>query len=137
MVFGASMSGLLAARVLSGYYDTVTVVERDALPDGPVKRRGVPQGSHAHLLLARGAEILDSLFPGFLVELAAAGVPVWDGDLAKRDVRVGTHKLPGMGRCAVPCRTTTRVVCSWKIVCAGGCLPYRTSPCWPAMNSWN
>jgi 2-polyprenyl-6-methoxyphenol hydroxylase-like FAD-dependent oxidoreductase len=102
MVFGASMSGLLAARVLSGYYDTVTVVERDALPDGPVKRRGVPQGSHAHLLLARGAEILDSLFPGFLVELAAAGVPVWDGDLAKRDMRVGTHKLTRNGQMRRP-----------------------------------
>jgi hypothetical protein len=41
------MSGLLTARVLSDFYDTVTVVERDVLPDGPANRRGVPQDSHA------------------------------------------------------------------------------------------
>jgi hypothetical protein len=49
------MSGLLAARILAEFYDTVTVVERDVLPDGPVIRRGVPQGNHVHVLLARGS----------------------------------------------------------------------------------
>ena len=45
VVLGASMGGLLAARVLADFYDRVTVVERDSLPTGPVNRRGVPQGS--------------------------------------------------------------------------------------------
>ena len=35
VVLGASMSGLLAARVLADYFGTVTVVERDVLPDEP------------------------------------------------------------------------------------------------------
>jgi choline dehydrogenase-like flavoprotein len=35
VVLGAGMAGLLAARVLSEFYDSVTVVERDRLPDYP------------------------------------------------------------------------------------------------------
>src|SRR5258708_18045951 len=76
VVLGASMGGLLAARVLADAYQRVTVVERDLLPECAADRQGVPQGRHAHALLARGAQILDELFPGLLADLAAAGVPV-------------------------------------------------------------
>jgi len=76
VVLGASMGGLLAARVLADAYQQVTVVERDRLPESVLDRRGVPQGRHAHGLLPRGAQILDELFPGLLAELAADGVPV-------------------------------------------------------------
>jgi 2-polyprenyl-6-methoxyphenol hydroxylase-like FAD-dependent oxidoreductase len=84
VVLGASMGGLLAARVLADFFRTVTVFERDELSDDPVNRRGVPQGRHVHALLPRGAHILDELFPGLLNELVAAGAPAWeDGDLSK------------------------------------------------------
>jgi 2-polyprenyl-6-methoxyphenol hydroxylase-like FAD-dependent oxidoreductase len=54
VVLGASMAGLLAARVLADFYRTVTVVERDMLlPDTPANRRGVPQGKHGHVLMRR------------------------------------------------------------------------------------
>ena len=76
VVLGASMGGLLAARVLADAYERVTVVDRDLLPERAADRQGVPQGRHAHALLARGAQILDELFPGLLADLAAAGVPV-------------------------------------------------------------
>ncbi|MDX6301761.1 MAG: hypothetical protein QOF53_2975 [Nocardioidaceae bacterium] len=75
VVLGASMAGLLAARVLTEYYQRVMVVERDRLPAVGETRRGVPQGRHAHLLLPRGADTLDELFPGFLDALVAEGVP--------------------------------------------------------------
>ena len=51
VVLGASMAGLLAARVLSEFYGTVTLVERDVLPEAAAHRRGVPQGRHMHALL--------------------------------------------------------------------------------------
>lgn len=76
VVLGASISGLLAARVLAEHFSQVTVVERDRLPVDGRPRRGVPQGRHAHLLLAPGARVLDELFPGVLAELVQAGVPV-------------------------------------------------------------
>jgi len=71
VVLGASISGLLAARVLADAYERVTVVDRDELPEYAAARKGVPQGWHAHALLASGAQILDELFPGMLPELSA------------------------------------------------------------------
>jgi 2-polyprenyl-6-methoxyphenol hydroxylase-like FAD-dependent oxidoreductase len=98
VVLGASMGGLLAARVLADFYDTVTVVERDVLPDDAVNRRGVPQGRHVHALLGRGSQILAELFPGFLDELVAAGAPVFDyTDLSKVFSSLAGHQLMRTG----------------------------------------
>lgn len=80
VVLGASIGGLLAAQVLSEFYDQVTVVERDALPDGDEQRRGVPQGRHIHALLAGGSLAIEELFPGILDELVADGAVVAGGD---------------------------------------------------------
>ena len=41
VVLGASMSGLLAARVLADFYRSVTVVERDVLPTETAQRPGL------------------------------------------------------------------------------------------------
>ena len=97
VVVGASMSGLLAARVLADAYQTVTIFERDVLPDAVVPRKGVPQGRHAHGLLPSGAQVLDDLFPGFLAGLVAAGVPVI-GDFRELWFSVGGHLLCRDGR---------------------------------------
>ena len=67
VVLGASMAGLLAARVLSDHFAAVTLVERDRLPEGFEDRRGVPQGRHVHGLLASGQAILRQLFPGLMM----------------------------------------------------------------------
>jgi glycine/D-amino acid oxidase-like deaminating enzyme len=84
VVLGASIAGMLAARVLSDHFDTVTIVERDVLGAAPENRRGVAQGRHLHGLLLRGAQSLDELFPGFLEELVADGAPCFDGsDLSR------------------------------------------------------
>lgn len=82
VVLGGSVTGLLAARVLTEHYRQVTVVDRDRLDPGRTgARRGVPHGRHVHGLLARGQQILEQLFPGFTAELARAGVPT--GDLGR------------------------------------------------------
>src|ERR1700685_4703240 len=65
IVVGGSMAGLCAARVLSRFYDKVTVIDRDAYPVGAHERPGVPQSRHVHALLMRGRLELDRLFPGF------------------------------------------------------------------------
>jgi 2-polyprenyl-6-methoxyphenol hydroxylase-like FAD-dependent oxidoreductase len=95
------MGGLLAARVLAEFFETVTVVERDELPDDSAVRRGVPQGRHVHVLLARGAQILDELFPGFLDDLVADGAPVWgEGELSELLLSFGGHEIVRSGRVA-------------------------------------
>lgn len=78
IVLGASMAGLLAARVLSERYRRVIVIERDDLPTAGEHRRGVPHGRHIHALHPRGREILDELFPGLSTSLAASGAGLCD-----------------------------------------------------------
>lgn len=76
VVIGASMAGLLTARVLADRFERVTIVERDELPDGPASRKGVPQGRHAHVLLVSGERVIRELFPGLAEELVAGGAVV-------------------------------------------------------------
>jgi 2-polyprenyl-6-methoxyphenol hydroxylase-like FAD-dependent oxidoreductase len=78
VVLGASIAGLLTARVLSSHFGQVTIVERDTLPDGPHIRKGVPQGAHAHGLLASGYRVIDEYFPGIMTELEQLGAPRGD-----------------------------------------------------------
>ncbi|MFF7259192.1 FAD-dependent oxidoreductase [Streptomyces sp. NPDC008159] len=72
VVVGAGLAGLLAAAALRDHAE-VTVVERDALPDGPEARKGVPQARHAHLLWSGGARAMEELLPGVTEAWLAAG----------------------------------------------------------------
>jgi 2-polyprenyl-6-methoxyphenol hydroxylase-like FAD-dependent oxidoreductase len=76
VVIGAGIAGLCAARVLSDFYSRVTVFERDELPSTPANRVTVPQDRHLHMLMARGANEFENLFPGLLEDMVAAGVPM-------------------------------------------------------------
>jgi 2-polyprenyl-6-methoxyphenol hydroxylase-like FAD-dependent oxidoreductase len=78
VVLGASMGGLLAAQALSSYFERVTVIDRDVLPEGSELRKGVPQSPHAHGLLAGGYRVMDEYFPGMMDELEALGAPRGD-----------------------------------------------------------
>jgi hypothetical protein len=78
LVLGASMAGLLAARVLADAYAQVTVIDRDQLPQTSSHRRGVPHGRHTHALLARGQQALEELLPGLTAELVAYGAAAGD-----------------------------------------------------------
>lgn len=78
VVLGASMAGLLAARVLTEAYRTVTVIDRDTLPEIGAHRRGVPQGRHQHGLHPRGGAVLEELFPGLTAHAVAAGASSGD-----------------------------------------------------------
>jgi 2-polyprenyl-6-methoxyphenol hydroxylase-like FAD-dependent oxidoreductase len=75
IVIGASIAGLLAARILHDHFDLVTIIERDQLPQGADYRKGVPQAHHTHVLMMRGQQILERLFPGFSNDLDAYGAP--------------------------------------------------------------
>jgi 2-polyprenyl-6-methoxyphenol hydroxylase-like FAD-dependent oxidoreductase len=76
VVIGGSVAGLVSARVLAKHFDHVTLVERDPLPAAPWEvRRHLPQAHHQHLLLLRGWQVLEALFPGFDQALEALGAP--------------------------------------------------------------
>jgi len=73
VVLGASVGGLLAARVLADHFEQVVVLERDLFPPLGDQREGVPQGHHAHALLAAGHSVLERLFPGFRDDMVTLG----------------------------------------------------------------
>ena len=73
IVIGGSIAGLLSARVLTKYFDRVTVIERDHFPNAPTFRSGAPHARHAHALLVRGQEIMEGYFPGMTDALLAQG----------------------------------------------------------------
>ncbi|MDT0612667.1 FAD-dependent oxidoreductase [Streptomyces lancefieldiae] len=73
VVVGSSLAGLTAARALANFMDQVTVVERDWVPRGPGRRRGVPQARHTHSLMTAAQQGLEQLFPGIRQDLTDAG----------------------------------------------------------------
>ena len=72
------MAGLLTARVLSEYFDNVTLLEKDTVRDEPESRKGQPQTRHVHALLMSGFSVMRDLFPGIQEDLEAGGATVCD-----------------------------------------------------------
>ena len=79
---GASIAGLLTARVLSDVVDEVVVLERERLTDSVAPRGHVAQGRHIHLLLSAGLDRLVGWFPGIEEELELRGAAPTDGTRA-------------------------------------------------------
>lgn len=73
VVLGASWAGMLAAHVLARHLESVTMVDRDVLPNHPGHRKGLPQARHVHVLWSGGAHIVDGLLPGTTDRMLAAG----------------------------------------------------------------
>ena len=73
VVVGASVAGLIAARVLADHFDEVTAIEQDELSDQPVIHKSVPQGHHLHAMLAGGIKVMSSLYPDFTEEFVRRG----------------------------------------------------------------
>ncbi|CCH32001.1 FAD-binding monooxygenase [Actinosynnema sp. NPDC047251] len=99
IVLGASMAGLLAARVLADRYAEVLVVDRDDLAADDTAeghsttRRGVPHGAHLHDLPAAGLLALEDLLPGITEEPTSNGAVAGDGTANVRWV-VNGQRMP-------------------------------------------
>lgn len=78
IVLGYSLAGKLAARVLADTFQEVIVFEKDSEQENRMPRKGSPQSHHPHVLLKRGANGLETLFPGLTEELLQNGAAVFD-----------------------------------------------------------
>jgi 2-polyprenyl-6-methoxyphenol hydroxylase-like FAD-dependent oxidoreductase len=85
---------LAAAKAVEPYFDKVSVLDRDALPEGPDVRPGTPQSRHAHALLAGGSRALEALFPGIGSDLLKAGALKGRAGLALRYEQPGFDPFP-------------------------------------------
>lgn len=92
IVIGASIGGLLTARVLSDHFEQVSMIERDPVHDEPESRKGQAQTRHLHVLLASGYEIVSRLFPGIQQELLAGGAIEGDQGAGMRWHHFGVWK---------------------------------------------
>lgn len=116
VVIGAGLAGMLAAAALSTVADEVVVLDRDELPDGPEHRKGLPQGRHAHLLMAGGLDAMEDLVPGVSIRrhLLAAGaheIALGSGMIALTPegwLRRWRHPGPRMLTC-------TRALLDWAV----------------------
>jgi 2-polyprenyl-6-methoxyphenol hydroxylase-like FAD-dependent oxidoreductase len=96
IVIGASMAGLLTARILADHFGKVTLLERDTFPAPGLNRKGVPQGRHIHVLLERGRQVMETYFPGLSDTLAGLGaVTIPDTSLNVRWFHSGAYHQPG------------------------------------------
>ncbi|QCN99958.1 2-polyprenyl-6-methoxyphenol hydroxylase-like oxidoreductase (plasmid) [Azospirillum argentinense] len=114
IVIGGSISGMLAARVLSESFAHVTVLERDRYGDGPALRKGQPQGWHVHLILARGRMELERLFPGLGPDLEAAGAVCFQWSEGAR-VNGPFGWLPDYTSDRLLVRGSTRALLDWHV----------------------
>ncbi|MEU6404608.1 FAD-dependent monooxygenase [Streptomyces sp. NPDC046985] len=116
VVIGAGLAGALAAAALRPAVDEVVVLERDDLPGGPEHRKGLPQGRHAHLLMAGGLAALEELAPdadvrGRLLAAGAQEIALGWGMLAHTSegwLRRWRHDGPRMLTC-------TRALLDWTV----------------------
>jgi 2-polyprenyl-6-methoxyphenol hydroxylase-like FAD-dependent oxidoreductase len=76
VVIGSSIAGMVAGQVLTRYFKQVTIIERDPWDHWTAAadfRQGVPQARHPHILLKRGEQILNELFPALTRQLKDQG----------------------------------------------------------------
>lgn len=129
VVLGAGMAGLLAARALHPHFARVTLIERDELPTQAAQRKGVPQGHHAHTLLAGGRKALEELFPDFTTELTQRGALTRDmlesGRFIFQGCRFATAKSHTQGLIAsrplIEAQTRARVLALANVQLIEGC----------------
>ncbi|MEE5152538.1 FAD-dependent monooxygenase [Pseudomonas alliivorans] len=78
VVIGGSVTGCLTAAVLARRFERVTVIEKSDFHDETAPRQSIPQEHHVHLLLLRGKQIIEGIFPGILSALEEGGAQVAD-----------------------------------------------------------
>lgn len=94
IIIGGGIGGLLSAKVLSGYYDEVLLVDKDDFPEMPKNRSGAPQDFQPHRLTPRGRMIMNRLFPGFNDDLLALGAPSSLHKMVHLSNPYGSHAIP-------------------------------------------
>ncbi len=73
VVLGGSIAGITTAKVLSEFFPRVVVLEQDPVHRRHEGRNGAAQGWHLHHLLIAGQRQLESIFPGIIDDMVAAG----------------------------------------------------------------
>ncbi len=121
IVLGGSIAGLFSARILSDYFDHVTLIERDVYSETPELRKGVPQAQHAHALMGRGYNVMADFMPSIADDLANNGALTMDTGLQVRAFNFGAWGKTFEG--GVSGIVASRALLDWTVHCAVQQLP--------------
>jgi len=88
VVVGASIAGLFAGRVLGDFFDEIVLLDKEALDEGPIPRKAVPQGNHIHGILTPTFHVLERFLPDLIDDLIRNGAHMFDGG---KDWRFNVH----------------------------------------------
>ena len=106
LVIGGSIAGMATAKVLSEFFERVIILEKDQQHARTEARPGAAQGWHLHHLLIAGQRQLDSVFPGILDDMVAAGAFKVDMGEHYRVMLAGSWKQAS--------RTDVEIVCAGR-----------------------
>lgn len=115
VIIGGGIVGLLAARVLSDYFHC-TLIEADKPPESPEPRKGAPQTTQPHILLAQGYRIIEELFPAIGSDWVAKGtLPIdWVKEFYRYNRLTGWN-VTGSDSSEILSVTCTRPLLEWCI----------------------
>jgi NAD(P)H-flavin reductase/ferredoxin/2-polyprenyl-6-methoxyphenol hydroxylase-like FAD-dependent oxidoreductase len=95
VVIGGSIAGMATAQVLTNTFTRVLVLEKDQDHRRTEGRPGAAQGWHLHHLLIAGQRQLESIFPGIIDDMVAAGAFRVDMGEQYRIMLAGSWKKVG------------------------------------------
>ncbi|MGJ3193232.1 glutamate synthase [Peribacillus frigoritolerans] len=97
VIIGGGIAGKLAAKALSHFFQQVIIVEAGQECKEKVPRKRVPQSYHPHVLLKRGEEAIEILFPEILSQLIEDGsiVTNFTNDLKWHHFGYWKHRFSG------------------------------------------
>jgi NAD(P)H-flavin reductase/ferredoxin/2-polyprenyl-6-methoxyphenol hydroxylase-like FAD-dependent oxidoreductase len=103
VVIGGSIAGMATAKVLTETFETVIVLEKDDDHRRGEARPGAAQGWHLHHLLIAGQRQLETIFPGVIDDMTAAGAFRVDMGEQYRIMLAGSWKRPGHSGVDIVC----------------------------------
>lgn len=103
VVIGGSIAGMASAKVLTESFERVIVLEKDQDHRRSEGRPGAAQGWHLHHLLIAGQQQLDSVFPGIIDDMVAAGAFRVDMGEQYRIMLAGAWKKVGHSDIEIVC----------------------------------
>jgi NAD(P)H-flavin reductase/2-polyprenyl-6-methoxyphenol hydroxylase-like FAD-dependent oxidoreductase/ferredoxin len=113
VVIGGSIAGMATAKVLTGSFARVIVLEKDQAHRRKEGRPGAAQGWHLHHLLIAGQRLLSSIFPGIIDDMVAAGAFRVDMGEQYRIMLAGSWKKVGRSGVEIVC--AGRPLLEWSV----------------------
>ncbi|QKX03581.1 hypothetical protein HN014_01185 [Aquimarina sp. TRL1] len=73
IIIGGSITGCLIAEAISEVFEKVLILEKEQFENFKKDRKNVPQEKHVHVLLNKGEQLIEEIFPKLMDDLKRGG----------------------------------------------------------------